>query len=182
MIYRILLLLTGLFLQWHSMAQVYQVREGKIEFHSEAPQELIYASSTAMKGIIDITRSIFAFRVKIATFNGFNSPLQKEHFNENYMETSRFPEASFSGKIIENVDLRKDGDYTVRAKGKLKIHGVEQERIIYSKVKVRGSQISITSQFVVPLPDHNIKIPRLVYGKLAEEIKVNLSALLGVQQ
>ena len=109
---------------------------------------------------------------------GFNSPLQREHFNENYMETNIFPEASFSGKIIEDIDFSRNGTYTVRAKGKLKIHGIVQDRIIKSNVTVKNGKMSLQSDFIVSLADHDIKIPRVVSEKLAPDINVSVKATL----
>lgn len=159
-------------------AQLYEVSEGTINFHSNAPQELIHARSKELRGVIDLSRKTFAFRIRMITFQGFNSPLQREHFNENYMESARYPEATFSGKIIEDADLAKDGEYDVRAKGKFNVHGLEQERIINAHVTLKKGIMSIASDFSVMLADHDIKIPRVVYDKLAPEIKVSLSASL----
>ena len=158
--------------------RVYEINNGRISFHSDAPKELISASSGSLRGMIDIERKIFAFKIGIGSFMGFNSPLQREHFNENYMETSLFPEATYAGKIIEDIDLNKDGVYIVRTKGKLKIHGIEQERIIRSTIISKKGKISIESDFVVLLADHNIKIPKVVNNKLAPEISVSVSATL----
>jgi len=157
---------------------VYEVQNGNISFHSDAPKELISAASPALKGIVDLQRKTFAFKIGMGSFMGFNSPLQREHFNENYMESSVFPEASYFGKIIEDVDPSKNGTYTIRAKGKLKIHGVEQERIIKSTITSNNGVLSIRSEFVVLLADHNIKIPKVVNNKLAPEINVAVSATL----
>jgi hypothetical protein len=173
------ILIALLLLPFYSPAQgVYELNNGTIRFHSDAPQELIRASSDQLKGAIDVNKRTFAFKIGIGSFLGFNSPLQREHFNENYMETTFFPEASYSGKIIEDIDLTKDGEYVVRAKGKLKIHGVEQERIIRSVITSKRGRISIQSDFVVLLADHNIKIPKVVDNKLAPEINVSVNALL----
>ena len=133
---------------------------------------------TIKGGIIDADQQTFAWSVDIKTFDGFNSPLQREHFNENYMETKRFPKATFSGKIIEKTDFSQNGTYTVRAKGLLNNHGVEQERIIKSTIEVKNGQLRIKSQFTVPLSDHNISIPKIVHQKIAEEIKVTVEAVL----
>ena len=114
----------------------------------------------------------------VKTFEGFNSPLQREHFNENYMESKKYPKASFTGKIIEAIDFQKDGTYSIRAKGQLNIHGVEQERIIKSQLEVSGNKIKIQSTFSVPLSDHNITIPKIVYQKIAEEITITVDAEL----
>jgi len=123
-----------------------------------------------------MTKKVFAFSVKIRSFTGFNSPLQKEHFNENYLESNQYPDAYFSGKIIEDIDFTKDGTYTVRAKGNLFIHGVSQERIIKSEVSIRSGILKITSAFTVQLEDHNIPIPKVVHEKLASEINVEVTA------
>ena len=157
---------------------VYEVKNGTILFHSSAELELIKASSDQLKGLVDTDKKNFAFKISMNSFRGFNSPLQREHFNENYVESGKFPDASFSGKIIEDDDLTKDGTYTIRAKGLLTVHGVSQERIIRSNVIVRQGKIKLNSIFTVLLTDHNIKIPRIVSEKLSSEIKVEIQAEL----
>jgi len=159
-------------------APIYQTVNSKISFKSEAPLELIKASSDQLIGLLDNDKKVFSFKINIRSFQGFNSPLQKEHFNENYLESDKYPEASFKGKIIEDTDLSKDGTYEVRAKGILTIHGVTQERIIKSNVVVNNKKIIVTSNFSVLLSDHNIPIPIVVYKKLANEIKVEVVATL----
>lgn len=168
-------LLTSLIAQG---GKVYSIVSGVINFKSEAPFEVIKASSKDLAGLLDTDRKTFAFRVKIQTFQGFNSALQKEHFNENYMESDRFPDASFSGKIIEDIDFSKDGEHSVRAKGNLIVHGVTQERIVKADLVVKQGKISIKSMFTVLLSDHSIPIPKVVKDKLASEIKVDISAQL----
>jgi hypothetical protein len=82
---------------------------GKISFQSDAPYELIKASSNHLSGALDLSKKEFAFKVRMETFEGFNSALQREHFNENYMESNKYPEARFTGKIIEDVNYNEDG-------------------------------------------------------------------------
>jgi|KBSMisStandDraft_5_1062788.scaffolds.fasta_scaffold176027_2 hypothetical protein len=157
---------------------IFQTTNGKISFSSEAPLELIRASSNELAGLLDNDKKTFSFKINIRSFEGFNSPLQREHFNENYMESDKFPQASFSGKIIEEVDFSKDGEYEVRAKGNLTIHGITQERIIKTNVSVKNKKITITGKFSVLLSEHNIPIPIVVYKKLANEIKVEVNTTL----
>ncbi|MDX1936065.1 MAG: YceI family protein [Flavihumibacter sp.] len=160
-------------------AQVFNVVKSEVSFQSDAPHEILKAAASgALKGIVDFNRRTFAFTIPLKSFDGFNSPLQKEHFNENYVESEKHPVASFSGRIIEEDDFLKDGNYTLRAKGKLNVHGIEQERIIKCDIQVKGGLIKIKSSFSVLLADHDIKIPRIVHEKLASEIKVNLQAEL----
>ena len=128
-------------------AQVFQMNNGTVDFRSEAPLEIIKASSSELKGLIDFTQGTFAFSIPIISFKGFNSALQREHFNENYMETERYPRATFAGKLIEQVDITRDGEYAIRAKGKLTIHGVEQERIIPSTVIVKEERSVFNPHF-----------------------------------
>jgi polyisoprenoid-binding protein YceI len=139
---------------------------------SDAPLELIKASSTKLQGAIDADKRTFAFSIPTSSFKGFNSPLQQEHFYENYIEVKAYPVSKFEGKIIEQIDLLNNGNYTVRAKGKLNIHGVEQERIIKVQLRVSDGVIYAQTDFTVILQDHNITIPKVVFQKIAEEIKV----------
>jgi hypothetical protein len=117
----------------------------------------------------------------VSTFKGFNSELQREHFNEKYMESETFPKASFSGKLIEKIDFTKDGAHDIRAKGDLDIHGVKQTRIIRGKLIVSNGTVRIESQFPVPLSDHNISIPTIVSQKISTEIQVDFLATMILQ-
>jgi hypothetical protein len=155
---------------------IYSTENGTVAFSSEAAQELINASSHNLRGLIDTGNRTFAFRIQIRSFVGFNNGLQREHFNENYLESDKYPEAVFKGKIIEQVDLTKDGKYTIRAKGILGIHGVDQERIIKCEVDVQKEMIHVESKFTVLLTDHDIKVPKVVHEKIASEIRVELHA------
>ena len=110
------------------------------------------------------------------TFHGFNSPLQQEHFNEKYLETDKYPESIFIGKIIEDINFEQDGTYEIRAKGKLSVHGVEVERIIKSNLTLKNGTAEVSSNFTIMLADHNIKVPKIVHEKIASEIKVEIKA------
>lgn len=170
-----LFLLTGLSGQVENKV-LFRTDEGKVSFTSDAPLEIIKAESNELKGIIDPKNQTFAFQINVKSLIGFNSPLQQEHFYENYLETDKYPNASFSGKIIEKINFDEIGNYSIRAKGDLNIHGVKQERIIKCSFAVNESGFTVTSDFVVHLADHSISIPKLVYQKIAEDIKVELQA------
>ena len=163
---------------WHpsNPVGIISTKKSTIHFTSDAPLELIEATSNEVKGVIDTDQNSFAFSVDMQSFKGFNSPLQKEHFNENYLETKEHRKATFTEKIIEPVDFTKDGVYTIRAKGKLDIHGVVQERIIKSEVTVKNGKLHVRSNFTVLLSEHDIAIPKIVQQKIAEEIKVDVDA------
>ena len=101
----------------------------------------------------------------------------QEHFNENYMESERFPYATFKGKINEKVDFNKPGTYNVTASGDLNVHGVSRKRTLIGILRVTDSGMLMETKFDILLADHNIKIPRLVFNKIAERIaaSVNIS-------
>lgn len=168
------LIWTLLLLQGWTQRSIYQTAEGEAYFKSDAPLEVIEARSNELSGVIDKNKRTFAFSIPIRSFQGFNSPLQREHFNENYLESAQFPNATFQGKIIEKIDLTKDGKYTIRAKGQLKIHGVVMERIIKNEIEIKAGKFKIESNFSILLKEHNIKIPRIVNQKIAESIEVKV--------
>jgi len=155
---------------------LYSIHKSRIDFRSDAPLELIQAASESLQGVIDLEKRTFAFSIKMESFKGFNSPLQQEHFYENYMETKTYTVSKFEGKIIEQVDFSQDGNFTIRAKGKLTLHGVEQERIIKVQLRIVKGVIYADAIFTVLLQDHNITIPKVVFQKIAEEIKVVVKA------
>ena len=159
-------------------SQVYICKDGDTRFTSEAPLELIKAHTNKTTGVVDCSTKNVAFSIDIDSFEGFNSGLQKEHFRENYMETEKYPKATFKGKIIEDIDFTKNGSYSVRAKGVFNIHGTDKEKIVKVKVIVKDKEMAVETSFEVPLEDHNIKIPKVVNQKIASIIMVDVKATL----
>ena len=100
----------------------------------------------------------------------------QEHFNENYMESDKYPQATFKGKINEKPDVTKDGTYPVTAAGIFEVHGVKQTRTITGKITVKSGAISLSSEFMVACKDHQIEIPKLVFYNIAENIRVQVNA------
>jgi polyisoprenoid-binding protein YceI len=162
-------------------AQKLTVQKSQMSFTSNAELELIRAASDKVQGLIDPASNQFAFSVDVQSFRGFNSELQREHFNEKYLESEKYPKARFSGKIIEPVDFTTNQSYDVRAKGELDIHGQKQTRIIKTKVTVENGLVYLETRFFVPLADHNISIPSIVSQKIATEIEVDFKATLSPQ-
>lgn len=154
-----------------------RVVRSEVTFVSDAPLERITASNMKCSGLLDPAARTFAVQVPVAEFQGFNSPLQREHFNENYMESRTWPKANFAGRIIDEMDFSTPGTRSVRAKGTLMIHGLEKERIIPCTVVVSAEGARVTARFEVALDDHAIRIPRIVHQKIAPLIQVELDLL-----
>lgn len=153
----------------------YIAENGVVSFKSDAPLEIIQAESKSLRGVIDPATKEFAFSLKINSFQGFNSDIQRVHFLENYMEQKTFPVAIFTGKLIEEIPFNTPGTYSVRAKGELEIHGVRKERIIRGTITLMPGSAQLTTNFSIPLTDHGITIPKIVKQKIAEQIAVTIN-------
>lgn len=156
---------------------LWEANNGIIHIRSDAPLEVIQAESKSLQGIINPKKKTFAFSVRINSFQGFNSQIQRTHFLENYMEEKKFPTATFEGKFIENIPFNVPGTYSVRAKGVLDIHGVSRERIIRGELIITKTTTEVSTSFFVPVSDHDINIPKIVNQKIAEEIAVTIDVL-----
>ncbi len=152
----------------------FEVIKGRVDFSSNAALELIKASSEKIIGVIDPRTNQFAFIVNSGSFQGFNSELQRQHFNENYLETEKFYQSTFSGIITDSIDFFVDGVYKIRAKGSLLVHGKKKPREIPVTVTVSKGAINVQSEFQILLADHDITIPKIVNQKVATEIHVSL--------
>jgi polyisoprenoid-binding protein YceI len=133
-------------------AQVYKTISGSASFTSDAPLELIKGQSDKLVGLINLSERTFAFSLPMASLKGFNSDLQRSHFNENYVESTKYPNATFEGKIIEEIDFNVAGKYEIRGKGKFTIHGIEQIRIIKCTLTVEADKITISSNLPLCWP------------------------------
>lgn len=170
--------LTSSGLSVHAQPGMFTGKDGMIQFTSDAPLEMIKAESNQLSGAINPETNGVAFSVRISSFHGFNSTVQREHFMENYLEVSKYPVATLTGKIIEKTDFTKPGLYEVRVKGILNIHGVSIERIIPGNLIVNSETIIIRATFSVPLKEHSINVPKLLSQKIAETIFVQIDLSL----
>ena len=101
----------------------------------------------------------------------------QEHFNENYLESEKYPHAEFKGKVLDEIDLKKDGVYAVTVEGDLLIHGVSKTYREKGTITVKNGLVSARSKFNVRVADHKIKIPSLVVKNIAEVVEVTVEAV-----
>jgi polyisoprenoid-binding protein YceI len=158
-------------------AQIYKSKDKGvvISFFSTTPVENIDATNTSCSSLLNTATDSVLFKVPNAAFV-FPKSLMQEHFNENYMETPKYPNSTFRGKINEKIDYTKDGTYKVTCTGKLLMHGVEQLRTIDGTLTVKGEEVTIVTEFNVKLADHKIEVPKVVFEKIAESILVKVNA------
>jgi polyisoprenoid-binding protein YceI len=155
-----------------SNAQLFSSTSSKVTFDSKTPMEDIHAETLKAKAAINVDTKKIMIKIKMISFK-FAKPLMEEHFNEKYVETEKYPDASFTGNIVENVNLKVDGIYKVTVRGTLNIHGVDQARTIAGTITVRGGKIDMNTDFTVKLVDHKITVPSVVNNKIAEVINVS---------
>jgi polyisoprenoid-binding protein YceI len=172
----IALLTTGI-----TQAQIFSGQKGKVKLRGEAPQEIITAESMALAGKLDTGTKKFNFKQPLNTFSFSQGDLQKKHAEESYFEVKQFPNASFSGEIMNEINLEKNGTFNVTARGKFSMHGVDKEMKIPAVISVEDGKVTITSKFNIYLSDYNIKIPRLVSLKVSQEFTVELSLRMSNQ-
>lgn len=164
-------LLISVLVSSKSFGQMYATQTGETSFFSETPMENISAINKTVGAIINTSTNEVAVSMKMSGFE-FPNKLMQEHFNENYMESEKYPVGTFKGKIMEPIDYTKNGTYDVTAKGQFTIHGVSVPREMKGKLTVENQKISLVSNFDVKLTDHKIDIPKIVFAKIAEVISV----------
>lgn len=156
-------------------AQIFKSTSTDVYFFSETPLENIEARNVLSASMINLKDKQLVFQIPIKGFK-FEKDLMEEHFNENYLESEKYPKASFNGNINEDVDLSVDGSYEVTATGVLNVHGVEKERTLKGVIVRKGDKISVTGAFIIELKEHKIKIPKVVIANIAEVIDVKVAA------
>jgi len=145
-------------------------------FFSTTPIEDIEAISKTGASALNTQTGDILVKIGNTTFE-FKKKLMQEHFNENYIESDKYPVSIFKGKLIGAVDYTKPGIYQASAKGDLTIHGVTKSYEVPIKIIVANNSINATTSFWVRMEDHNIKIPRIVIKNIAEAVEVKISAL-----
>ena len=158
-------------------AQKIFTREANVSFHSDAPLEKIEAHNKKGTSVIDTESGRMEFAVLIKAFQ-FEKALMQEHFNENYMESSKYPKAVFKGAIadLKAINFSKDGTYDTTVKGTMTIHGVSKEIEATGKVKVVNGVISTESELEILPADYDIEIPAVVRDNIAKVITVTIKA------
>lgn len=169
----LLLVLTFGAAQLHS--QLLMTKNAAISFHSHTFLENIDAVNNYVMAVIDIGKKNIAFSALMKQFD-FPKKLMQQHFNENYVESDKFPKATFSGSYAESVDLTINGNYPVKVKGKLTIHGITREVVIPAMLSVKNGVLSGDATFKLNPTDYNIEIPFIVREKIEKENTVNVKA------
>ena len=151
------------------LGQRFKTSESNIRFFSDAPLEDIEAFNDASTSIIDIEKMTMVVVIPIKSFD-FQKELMQEHFNENYLESDKYPNAVFKGKI-EGWD-GSDGSHAAKAVGTLEMHGVTNDVTIDGQLEKEKNDVKLSTVFTIKIADYDIDIPKAVFYKIAEEVEV----------
>jgi hypothetical protein len=148
-------------------------RNGEVKFYSHAPLEDIEAFNDKVLSVIDLNKGEVAVDILIKAFQ-FEKALMQEHFNENYMESAKYPKSTFKGKfeVPDGLKSMSNGTYPVTVSGDITIHGVTKPLTTRVELVVINGTINTEFSFKVKVKDHDIKIPSVVVRNIAEEVEV----------
>jgi hypothetical protein len=171
----LVLAISLLFLAIGLNAQKFMTKNGYIGFFSYTPIEDIKGDNNQVASILEASTGEIVFQVLMKSFK-FEKALMEEHFNENYVESEKFPKSTIKGKIVNlsDVNFSKPGVYKATVTGDLTIHGVTKNISEPGEIEITGSGINAKSKFVVIPEDYNIEIPSVVREKIAKEITVTV--------
>ncbi|MEZ7499920.1 YceI family protein [Flavobacterium sp. Arc3] len=153
--------------------------KGIIIFEASVPFfEPVKAINKDVNLILNTKRGSISFVVYIDHFS-FERNLMQEHFNENYMESKRYPKATFKG-LIEKFDLKNIGsnakEYYI--KGKITMHGKSKNIRVSAKIKKVAAGIELISNFTLNSDDYNIEIPYVIRSKISKKVNVRVKTIL----
>jgi polyisoprenoid-binding protein YceI len=168
----ILLILLSLLIWQPAHGQKYTLETSRVEFFSAATIEDIKSENTKASSLLNVASGEIVFSIPIKEFE-FEKSLMKEHFNEKYLESDKYPKAIFQGKFVNlNKDIK--GEQSVTVSGKLTIHGVTQEVKIAGTMELKGGQLVAKAKFPIRLEDYKVQIPQLLWQNIAEEVEVTV--------
>jgi polyisoprenoid-binding protein YceI len=175
----IIVLLFALMISVSVSGQKFITKTGHIKFFSDSPLEKIEANNRQVNSALDVATGGFVFKVLMKSFE-FKKALMQEHFNENYVESDKYPTATFVGKVtnIKDLIVDKDGVYNASVEGKLTLHGVTKEISEKGTFEIKQGKLSARSKFNLTLSDYKITIPGNVGNNIAKTIEITVDLTL----
>ena len=175
-----LVVISAFFLALAGQAQdKFFTKSGNISFYSKSSLENIEAHNKSVTCVLDTKSGNMQFAVLMKGFE-FEKALMQEHFNENYVESHKYPKADFKGAVVNNssISYTKDGSYPALVKGKLTLHGETRDVETQGTILVRSGKIEATAEFNVLLADYNITIPSVVKDNISKSIRIQVNCTL----
>lgn len=155
----------------------YMTKAGYISFFSASIMEDIEAKNNKVAAVFDLSTGQLAFSVPIHEFQ-FKRTLMQEHFNENYMESDKYPKATFTGQLTNAAQVAKllpTATQNVEVEGQLMLHGVTHKVAVSGTLQLRDGQLVIFAYFNIAPADYAIDVPLLVREHIAKSVSVRVS-------
>jgi polyisoprenoid-binding protein YceI len=158
---------------------IYKTSTGSIKFFSHTTMEDIDATNSQVAAALSSGTGAVEFSATINSFK-FKKALMEKHFQENYLESGKYPKSTFKGTVQENskVDYTKNGTYAVKVKGKLTMHNVTKEITVPGKITIAGTKATLDGEFTVKLKDYDIKVPAQNAANVSQDIKITVNCAL----
>lgn len=156
-------------------AQKLKTRSGYVKFFSGAAVEDITAENNQVSSLINLDNGSFAFLVPIKAFQ-FEKALMQEHFNENYMESGQFPNATFKGSFegYEDIALEEDASLELMFNGVMTVHGVSKEIQQAVMLKVKDGKVQVEAEFPLKASDYGIEIPATKSDNISNDLVITV--------
>src|SRR5580693_1001977 len=158
-----------------AICQQYMTRTALVGFYSKAPLEDIHAENNQVYAIVDAGKKNIAFALLLKGFI-FEKELMQVHFNENYVESDKYPKASFTGSFSGELPINTNGTYPVLIKGTLTLHNISKNIELPATIQTANGTIIATAKFLIKPEDYRISIPSIVRDKIARDILVTVKA------
>lgn len=154
-------------------------KSGRISFVSKGNIETITARNRGVTVVLDAGSGTLQLAVLMKGFE-FAKALMQEHFNENYVESDKYPKAEFKGQVVNNPEIKytQDGTYATTAKGTLTLHGVTRSIEVPGKINVKHGRPQLTADFTIQLSDYQIKIPSMVRENISNTVTITVDCNL----
>jgi hypothetical protein len=153
--------------------KIYTATTSTITFFAGTPVEDIDAVNKKAVSFLNIESGEVVVSIPNREFH-FKRALMEDHFNENYMESEKYPKSEFKGSIDNPTGIQWNaGEYDITVTGTLSIHGVSKRRTLPAHIRIGGEKIDTEMKFNIPLADHHIDRPQILWEKLAETVEVH---------
>lgn len=154
----------------------FMTKNGFVSFFSASAIEDIEAKNQQVAAVLDLSTGLLAFSIPIKGFV-FKRSLMQEHFNENYLESDKFPKATFTGRLVnfDAATLAGAGPRPVQVEGDLTMHGVTRRVQVPGTLELKGGQLLVNAAFPVAPADYKVEVPALVRDHIAKVVSVRVA-------
>lgn len=168
-------------------AQQLTMESGKVTFELQAPAGKLEAVDSSMTGNVNMKNGTVALTIDVSGFNfitatmpGYMNAATTKRFHEYYMETKIYPQAMYTGEILNlrSFNYKKDGVYTIQTKGILSIHGTSKPVACKGRIRVKGNKIYLDATFEIRPDDYKIRKPASLGGHYFEKVKLQVNSIM----